>query len=252
MKDNLVREYERVDDLQLKGLKIIQDPKGFCYGVDAVLLANFLKIKRRARVVDLGTGTGIIPLLIAGKSSATKIYGVEIQDTVAEMANRSIKYNDLEERIEIVNIDLNRVFEKLEPDSFDVVTSNPPYMPNEKGLKNPNDMKAISRHEIKCNLEDVIRTASKLLKHNGHFYMIHRPQRLVDILCICRQYNLEPKVIRFVQPNSKKKPNIVLVKCIKYAKPELRLLDPLCVYQENGEYTQELKDIYNNTSIETI
>lgn len=253
MKEDLVRDYERVDDLQINGLKLIQDPEGFCFGVDAVLLANFLEIKRRAKVVDLGTGTGVIPLIIAGKSSATRIDGVEIQEEVAQMATRSVKYNGLEDRVHIINADLNDATKVLEPNSYDVVTSNPPYMPNHKGLKNDNDKKTISRHEVKCSLEDVIRVASKLLKQHGHFYMVHRPQRLVDIVCLCRDYGLEPKKLQFIHPNKSKKPNIILIKCIKSAKPELKLVDPLYVYnEEDGQYSDQLKGIYAKTSVETM
>lgn len=247
----LVKEHERVDDLQINNLKLIQDPKGFCFGVDAVLLANFLEIKRKSRIVDFGTGTGIVPILIAGKSTADEIYGFEIQEDVAEMASRSVKYNELEDRVTILNEDLKNACKVLEPNSVDVVTMNPPYMPNHKGIVNPNDKKAISRHEIMCNLEDIISVSAKLLKQYGHFYMIHRPQRLADILCLCREYRLEPKKIQFIHPNAGKKPNLMLIKCIKFAKPELKIMDPLYVYGEDGSYTEELRAIYNNETIET-
>lgn len=251
MEEALLKENERIDDLQCRGLKIIQNPKGFCFGVDAVLLSNFSEIKRDAKVVDLGTGTGIMPILIAGKSNASKIYGIEIQEQVADMAKRSIKLNKLEDRIEIINEDLKNIEELIEVNSTDVVLSNPPYMNQNGGLKNPEDLKAISRHEIKCTLEDVIRTAARLLKHNGHFYLVHRPHRLVDIMCLCRQYKLEPKKLMFVHPNRNKKPNLLLLKCIKAAKPELKLLDPLHVYNEDGGYTDEIYEIYGKESVES-
>ncbi len=250
MELELVKENERIDDLQCKGLKLIQNPKGFCYGVDAVLLSNFCEIKKGANVVDLGTGTGVIPILIAGKSSAKKIYGVEIQKEVADMAVRSVKLNKLEDRVEIINKDLNNILDDLEVNSMDVVTSNPPYMSSGAGLKNPEDMKAISRHEIKCTLEDVIGTASRLLKHHGHFYLIHRPHRIVDIIYLCRQYKLEPKKLRFIHPNKNKKPNILLLKAVKSANPELKFLDPLYIYNEDGSYTNETYEIYQKESIE--
>lgn len=250
MHDALLKENERVDDLQCKGLKVIQNSKGFCFGVDAVLLSNFSEIKRGARVVDLGTGTGIMPILIAGKSSAGKIYGIEIQQQVADMARRSIKLNELEDRIEVINEDLKNTEGLIEVNSIDVVVSNPPYMNQNGGLKNPEDLKAISRHEIKCTLEDIIRASSRLLKHNGHFYLVHRPHRLVDIMCLCRQYKLEPKKLMFVHPNKNKKPNLLLLKCIKAAKPELKLLDPLYVYKEDGSYTDDIYEIYGKESIE--
>lgn len=239
----VLKETERIDDLQIHNLKIIQDSNGFCFGIDAVLLSNFCKIKNSARVVDLGTGTGIIPILIAGKSSASEIIGVEIQEDVAEMANRSVKLNNLEDRVRIVNEDLKNIDKSLQVNGYHVVTSNPPYMHCD-GIKNPNDKKAISRHEIKCNLEDVIKTASRLLMHHGKFFMIHRPTRLADIITLSRQYKLEPKEIQFIHPRFNKAPNLVLVQFTKGGRPELKILDPLYVYNEDGEYTDEVKKIY--------
>lgn len=246
-----LKETERIDDLQLKGLKLIQDKNGFCFGVDAVLLANFAKVKKGANVADLGTGTGIIPILIAGKSEAKNIVGVEIQEDVYEMATRSVKLNSLEDRVKIINTDIKTVDKELEINNYHVVTSNPPYM-HADGIKNPNDKKAISRHEVKCNLEDVIKAASRLVMPRGKFFMIHRPTRLVDIITLGRKYRLEPKVIQFVHPKPKKAPNLVLVESVKDGKPELKILDPLYVYGEDGEYTKELKDIYSNEDIGEI
>lgn len=249
MKDLLLKDNERIDDLQINGLKIIQNPKGFCFGIDAVLLANFLQLKKNAKVVDLGTGTGIIPILLAGKSTTSQITGVEIQQEVAEMASRSVRLNHLENRVKILNIDLRCSEEYLPVNFFDVVTSNPPYM-HSQGLLNPEDNKAISRHEVKCKLEDVIRVASRLLKHHGKFFMVHRPQRLVDIMVNCREYKLEPKRLQFVHPSSSKKPNLLLIECVKAANPELKILDPLYVYTEEGRYTDEIYQIYGKMCIE--
>lgn len=246
-----LKETERIDDLQLKGLKLIQDKNGFCFGVDAVLLANFAKVKKGANVADLGTGTGIIPILIAGKSEAKNIVGVEIQEDVYEMATRSVKLNSLEDRVKIINTDIKTVDKELEINNYHVVTSNPPYM-HADGIKNPNDKKAISRHEVKCNLEDVIKAASRLVMPRGKFFMIHRPTRLVDIITLGRKYRLEPKVIQFVHPKPKKAPNLVLVEFVKDGRPELKIMDPLYVYGEDGEYTKELKDIYSNEDIGEI
>lgn len=243
-----IKDSERIDDLQLKGLKVIQDKNGFCFGIDAVLLANFVKIKKGAKVVDLGTGTGIIPVLIAGKSEAKKIVGVEIQQEVWEMANRTIKLNDLHDRIEIVRGDIKTIDKQLEVHGYHVATSNPPYM-HMNGIQNPNDKKAISRHEIFCNLEDVIRAASRLVMPRGKFFMIHRPIRLVDIVTLGRKYNLEPKVIQFIHPKTNKAPNLVLVEFTKDGKPELKILDPLYVYDEDGNYTKEIKAIYANKNV---
>lgn len=239
-----LKDNERIDDLQCEGLKIIQNTEGFCFGMDAVLLSNFCDIKKGSEVVDLGTGTGIIPLLVWAKNSVKKIYGIEIQEEVAEMASRTMKMNAIEEHIEILNINLVQAPEILGVNKFDSVTSNPPYMLQGAGLVNPEDKKAISRHEITCTLEDVIRTASRLLKHNGSFFMVHRPHRIVDIFCLLRQYKLEPKKIRFVHPKVGDKPNLVLIKSVKASKPELKFEPPLYVYNDDLSYTEEIYKIY--------
>ena len=244
MTDVILKENERIDDLQLKGLKIIQNTDGFCFGIDAVLLANFCDVKKGGLVADLGTGTGIIPFIIWGKNDVKKIYGIELQPEVAEMASRSIKMNNIEEYIEIVNINLKDAPKELGIDKFDVVTSNPPYMQSGGGIINPEDKKAISRHEVMCNLEDVIVSAKKLLKDYGKFYMIHRPHRIVDIIYLLRTHKLEPKEIRFVHPKVGKKPNMVLIKSVKNAKPELKFLDPLYVYNDDNTYTEEIHRLY--------
>lgn len=240
----MLKENERIDDIELKGLKIIQDTTGFCFGIDAVLVANFCDIKKNSKIVDLGTGTGIIPLILWGKNDVEKIYGVEVQEEVADMAKRSMELNNLEEKIEILNIDLKEVEKYIDIDSVDVVVSNPPYMNSGGGLLNPNDKKAISRHEVLCSLEDVIKKAKKLLKDNGAFFMIHRPYRLVDIIYLLRKYKLEPKVLRFVHPKMGKEPNMVLIKAVKGGNPELRTKPPLYVYEDDGKYTKEIDEIY--------
>lgn len=247
--ENLVYEHERVDDLQINNLRIIQNPKGFCFGIDAVLLANFVSLKRNAKVVDLGTGTGIIPILLGGKSETSHITALEIQEEVAHMAQRSVKLNNLEDRIKILNVDLKDAEKVLDINEYDVVTSNPPYMHSD-GLINIEDKKAISRHEVKCTLEDVIKTASRLLKHNGRFFMVHRPIRLADIMVYCRQYKLEPKKLQFIHPTYNKKPNLLLIECVKAAKPELKMLDPIYVYNDEGKYTEEIFHTYGKTKVE--
>ncbi|QIB27793.1 tRNA1(Val) (adenine(37)-N6)-methyltransferase [Caloranaerobacter azorensis] len=244
MRKVTLKENERIDDLQCKGLKIIQNTKGFCFGMDAVLLANFCDIKDNSEIVDLGTGTGIIPLLLWAKNKVKKIYGVEIQKDVAQMAKRSVFMNELEDFIEILNIDLKEAPDILGINKYDVVTSNPPYMVSGSGAINPEDKKAISRHEIMCTLEDVIRVASRLLRHNGRFFLVHRPHRIVDVLCLLRKYKLEPKSLRFVHPRVGEKPNLILIKSIKASKPELKFLKPLYVYNEDGSYTDEIYEIY--------
>jgi tRNA1(Val) A37 N6-methylase TrmN6 len=240
---------ERIDDLQCRGLKIIQNGDGFCFGVDAVLLANFAEVKRGQRVVDLGTGTGIIPILIAGKTKAGEVVGVEIQQGVSEMANRSVILNNLEDRVKIMNEDIKNTVSLFGKGSFDVVTVNPPYKHSGSGLLNPEDAKAISRHEIKCTLEDVIASSSGLLKTNGRFFMVHRPERIVDILYLMRSYKLEPKRIRFVHPYPGKKPNLLLIDGLKCGKAFLNFMDPLYIHDEHGNYTQEIDDIYGRDTL---
>lgn len=245
--DNIKLEIdEKIEDLQCKGLKIIQNKKWFCFGMDAVLLANFCDKKKNAKVVDLGTGTGIIPLILYAKKGVSKIYGVEIQEQVANMASRTMELNKLEDYIEIVNQDLKDITSCLNTNYFDIVTSNPPYKLNNSGIINPHSQKAISRHEIMCTLEDVISNASKLLKQHGKFYMVHRPDRLVDIMCLLRQYKLEPKKIRFIHPHVNDKPNMVLIQATKCGKRELKYEPPLYVYKDNNEFTDEIIEIYQS------
>jgi len=250
--NELVKPHERVDDLQIDGLKIIQNPQGFCFGIDAVLISNFAKVRKKDKVIDLGTGTGIIPLLVAAKSKQSHVSGFEIQPDVADMARRSVALNGLEERIDIVEDNINNALNHFGKHTADVVISNPPYMASGVGEVNPSDYKAISRHEIHCTLEDIIRTACDLLRMNGQFYMVHRPNRLVDILSLCRAYKLEPKQIRFVHPFAGKSPNIVLVQATKGGRPDLKVLEPLIVRNDDRTYTDEIYEIYRQTNISTF
>ena len=217
-----LKENERIDDLEFKNLKIIQNKDGFCFGIDSILLTDFAKnIKQNSKVIDLGTGTGIIPILLYGKTKNTKFVGVEIQPEVAEMANRSVKLNLLENNIEILNTNILELSKIYNRGSFDVVTTNPPYKKINTGVINENNKKLISRHEITASLEDFIRTASFLLKDLGEFYMVHRPDRLVDIFYEMRKNKIEPKKIKFIYPNKNKKTNLVLIKGIKNGKQYL-------------------------------
>jgi len=243
----ILRENEKIEDLQCNGLKIIQNKKWFCFGMDAVLLTNYCDIKNNSKVVDLGTGTGIIPILLSGKRNYSKAYGVEIQPEVAEMAERSVKLNNLQGKIEILNIDLKNSLDYLEANSFDAVISNPPYKLYNSGIINPEDKKAISRHEIKAVLEDVICIASRLLKQYGRFYMVHRPDRLADIMCLLRKYRLEPKQIRFVHPKAAAKPNMILIRASKNGNPELKFDPPLYIYDDEGNYTEDVYEIYSTS-----
>lgn len=239
-----INENERIDDLQLKGLRIIQNIDKFCFGIDAVLLSDFADVKRNYRVLDIGTGTGVIPILLAGKTQAKSIVGLEIQECMAEMANRSVLLNDLQSRVQIVHGDIKKYSEYFAKSSFDLVVSNPPYTNKGCGLVNPHDSKAISRHEILCTLEDVVSSAAALLIPGGQLAMVHRPERLADIICSMRNNGIEPKYLRFVHPKPYKKPNMILIKGNKGGKPELKVLEPLYVYNSDGTYSDEINKIY--------
>lgn len=235
---------ERIDDLHRNGYKIIQNPNKFCFGIDAVLLSGFANVKKNETSLDLGTGTGIIPILLEAKTQGEKFVGLEIQQESVDMAKRSVKLNSLEHKVEIVEGDIKQATALFKPSSFDVITSNPPYMNNGKGLTNTLVPKAIARHEILCTLEDVISAASKLVKVGGRFYMVHRPHRIADIICLLRQYKLEPKRIRFVHPYIDKEPNMVLIESTRHGKSMMKIEPPLIVYKDKNEYTDEIFDIY--------
>lgn len=243
---DVLKEGERIDDLEYKGLKIIQNKDGFCFGIDSVLISNFAKDMRKgSTVLDLGTGTGIISILLSKKQDNLKIYGIEIQEDVAEMASRSVRLNNLQDSISIINDNLKNLGNHFEPNSIDVIVTNPPYKKNNTGLKNDNYRNLVSRHEIECTLEDIISISKKLLKDKGEIYMINRAERLVDIVSCMRNYKLEPKVIRFVHPKQNEKPNLVLIKAVKNAGEFLKIEKPLVVYRDDGEYTDEILEIYN-------
>ncbi len=237
-------EDERLDDLGRKGYRIIQNKKAFCFGMDAVLLAAFANVKKDDRCIDLGCGNGIIPIMIEARSGASDITGLEIQDISVDLAKRSVEYNGLSEKIHIVKGDIKEAVSLFGAGKFNVVTSNPPYMNENHGLKNPQDVKAIARHEVLCTLEDVIAQASKLLTVNGRFYMVHRPHRLVEIFEVLTRYKLEPKKVRLVHPFVDKEANMVLIEAIKGAKSMVKMLEPLIIYEEVGKYTQEVYDLY--------
>ena len=238
-------ENERIDDLQFKGLKLIQNKNGFCFGIDAVLLANFAKnMKKCETVVDLCTGNGIVAVLLSGKTNASKIYGVEIQEDVASLAKRNVEINNLEGRVEILNKNLTELKENIPSATVDSVTVNPPYMKAGSGVINEENTLVIARHEISCTLDDVIKEAARLLKFNGEFFMVHKPERLVEIFCVMRKYKIEPKRIRFVQPSANKPANLVLIEGSKNAGEFLKVETPLCVYKDDGKYTDEIYDIY--------
>lgn len=244
-----LRADETLDDLQLKGIHVIQKKHAFRFGVDAVLLANFAKVKKNSKVVDLCTGTGIIPFILAGKTNASDIIGVEIQEEFVDMANRSILYNNLEDTIKFINGDLKDIELIKTIDKVDIVTVNPPYKLQNSGLISLNDKEAIARHEICCTLEDVIIACRILMKNNGRMYMVHRPDRLADILCTMRKHRIEPKRIRMVHPSVNKAPNIVLIEGQRDGGAFLKWDPPLYVHVAGGDYTQEIKDMYNSDMI---
>jgi tRNA1(Val) A37 N6-methylase TrmN6 len=242
--DIMLKPGERVDDLHRNQYKIIQDTKRFCFGMDAVLLSGYTKVLPGEKVLDLGTGTGIIPILLEAKTPGKHFTGLEIQEESADMARRSVAMNKQEDKVDIVVGDIKEASALFGLASFDVVTSNPPYMNDNHGIKNPTQAKAIARHEILCSLEDVIREASRLLRPNGRFYLVHRPFRLVEIIKTLTDYKLEPKRMKLVYPYVDKEPNMVLIECIKGAKSMIKVEAPLIVYKEQNVYTDEIYDIY--------
>ena len=243
--DNIqLKENERIDDLERNGYRIIQDTERFCFGMDAVLLSGFARVKDGAAVLDLGTGTGIIPILLEAKTGAAHLTGLEIQEDSADMARRSVCLNGLEEKIDIVTGDIKEAESLFDAASFDVVTCNPPYMTDKHGLTNPSDAKAIARHEILCTLEDVVAQAARILKPGGNFYMVHRPFRLAEIMVTLREYKLEPKRMQLVYPYADKEPNMVLIEANRGGRPHMTVEKPLIVYKEPGVYMPEIHDIY--------
>lgn len=243
MTENLIKERERLDDLQ-NGCFIIQDPEKFCFGMDAVLLSGFAKIKKNENVLDMGTGTGIIPILLKSKTAGRHFTGLEIQEECAEMAERSVRYNHMEEDVSIVQGDIKEAAGIFGAASFHVVTCNPPYMIGQHGLTNPHMPKAIARHEVLCTLEDVVSQASKLLTDRGRFYMVHRPFRLVEIMNVLTKYHLEPKRMQLVYPYIDREPNMVLIESLKGGNSRITVDPPLIVYEKPGVYTKNILEIY--------
>lgn len=239
-----LKENERIDDLQRNGYRIIQNPEKFCFGMDAVLLSGFARVKEGAQVLDLGTGTGIIPILLEAKTDAKHFTALEIQEESADMARRSVQLNGLEDKLDIVTGDIKEADKLFAAASFDVITCNPPYMIGKHGLTNPDAPKAIARHEILCTLEDVVRNAAKLLKPGGSFFMVHRPFRLAEIITVMTQYKLEPKRMQLVYPYVDKEPNMVLIEGCRGGKPRMTVEKPLIIFKEPNVYTDEMYDTY--------
>ncbi len=245
MKNNIeIKPHERVDDLHRNGYLLIQDPKKFCFGVDAVLLCGFAQVKKGERVLDLGTGTGVIPILLEAKTKGSHFTGLEIQQESVEMAKRSVLLNGLERKITIDEGDIKQAAMQYGRQVFDVVTANPPYMNDGGGLKNESMSKAIARHELLCTLEDVLFASAEVLKVGGRLYMIHKPHRLVEIIVEMKKYKLEPKKMRFVHSYLQKPPSLVLIEAVKGGRAMVKVEPPLLIYEKDGSYTEEVKKIY--------
>lgn len=240
-----LKQGEHLDDLQ-NGFFIIQGQKSFRYGIDAVLLSGYAKVKPGERVLDLGTGTGILPILLAAKTPGRSFTGLEIQKESADMAGRSVALNHLNDRISIVQGDIREAVSIFGAASFDVVVSNPPYMIGRHGLTNPDPAVAIARHEILCSFRDIAEQTSRILTDRGRFYLIHRPFRLAEIMCTLKEYRLEPKRMRLVYPFAAKEPNMVLLEACKNGNPRIRVEKPLIVYERPGVYTREIREIYGD------
>ncbi|MDE7318533.1 MAG: tRNA1(Val) (adenine(37)-N6)-methyltransferase [Lachnospiraceae bacterium] len=242
--DIQLKDGERLDELDRNGYRIIQDPKRFCFGMDAVLLAGFAKVKPGEKVLDLGTGTGILPILLEARTKGASFTGLEIQKESADMAARSVRLNHLENKVHIVNGDIREADRLFGAGSYHVVTSNPPYMTDLHGIKNPNEAKAIARHEILCTLEDVVSQAAKLLAPCGRFYLVHRPFRLAEILtCLC-SHGLEPKRMRLVHSYEDREPNMVLIEALKGGRSGMTVEKPLVIFEKPGVYRSEIREEY--------
>ncbi|MBN2221261.1 MAG: tRNA1(Val) (adenine(37)-N6)-methyltransferase [Vallitaleaceae bacterium] len=242
----MIKDNERIDELNIKGYQLIQDMNGFRFGMDAVLLTGFSRVKVGEKVLDLGTGTGVIPILLEAKYPGESYIGLEIQESFVDMANRSIELNQIQDKVRIVHGDIKEADTLFPLSSFDVITSNPPYMDAGKGLTNPSSMKAIARHEVLCDLDDVLRVAGRLLKVGGRFYMVHRPHRLMGILETMKKYQLEPKRIRMVHSHLDREATMVLIEGVRQGKPMVKVEAPLIIYGADGEYTQDVKGIYES------
>lgn len=237
-----LKENERIDNLEINDLKIIQNKEWFCFGIDSVLLSDFAKdIHKNSNILDLGAGNGILELLLSAKIENSKITGIEVQKEVSELAKRNIELNNLGDRIEIKNINVKELKEDVK---YDAVVTNPPYKPNGDGLQNELKTKLIARHEILASLEDFIQKANECLKDKGAMYMVNRAERLADIFEYARKYKLEPKELRMVHSKVGMAPTLILVKLVKNANRYLKIREPLYIYEENGKYTKEILKIY--------
>lgn len=240
----MLLENERIDDLHRNGYKIIQNSNGFCFGIDAVLLSDFAKVKKNETALDLCTGTGIVPILLEAKTQGKHFSAIEVQEQSADMAKRSVKLNNLEDKIDIITGDIKECTKYFKMSSFNVITCNPPYMAINSGFINDSSPKALARHEILCNIDNVFEAACKMLKYGGRMYMVHRSERLADIFNSARNHRIEPKVMQLIEPYSGKSPELVLLEFSKGGKAGLKVLPTLIIYKEDGTYTDEVYSIY--------
>lgn len=240
-----IYEDETLEDLQINKLFVIQKKNGFRFGIDAVLLSNFAKDIPSRKTLDLCTGSGVVPFILSAKSKADEIYGLEIQEEMYKMACRSVELNGLQDKIKLTLGDLKNALSFYKKREFDLITCNPPYMPMGKGIVNPADTKIIARHEVLCTLKDVIEMSSKLLAQRGHLVIVHKPSRLNDIICFMREYKIEPKRIRLIHKNIGSEPSLVLADGVYKGGQDLKILPPLFLYDENGDETAELKEVYS-------
>ena len=247
--DKMILEDERIDDLQCKGYRLIQKPKGFCFGVDAVLLSDFAKVKKGQKVLDLCTGSGVIPILLAAKTAGSHFTGLELQEEYADMAGRSVQLNELDEKIEILCGDVKDVKKLFSPASFQIVTVNPPYMTEHHGLQNLYEPKTIARHEVALGLRDVIRAASYVLPESGSLFMIHKPFRLAEIFHVMKENHLEPKRMRLVHPYVNKEPTMVMIEGLKGGRERITVEPPLIMYQAQNVYSDEIYQIYGKSEM---
>ncbi len=252
MKKNIkLNVNERIDDLNLDGLELIQNTEYFCFGTDSVLLANFVVSNSSNNIIDFCSGSGVISLIISKKKKCNKVFSVELQKEMYDLLKRNIEYNDLREKIIPVNSDIKDIkkirqelINNIKNGTVDIVVCNPPYKKKGTGITNSEDVKYVARHEVMCNLEDVFKSACELLNTKGKLYLVHKPERLVDLMEVARKYRLEAKRIRFVQPNVNLKPSIVLIEYVKDGNNEVIVEKPLIEYNEDGSYTEEFLNIY--------
>jgi len=247
---------ERIDDLNIKGLKIIQNTDYFLFGIDSVILANNVKVKKHEVLMDLCTGTAVIPVIINAKQECKSLIGVELQTEMYDLAKRNIELNKLEEKIWVINKNIKEIkdirkylIESIGKDTVDVITCNPPYKEIGTGLKIEHSVKDIAKNEVMCTLEDIFKTASALLNSKGRLYLVHKPERIVDLVSLSRKYNLELKELRFMQPKLDKRPSLVLLEYVKNGGRECKVREVLLQYDNNENHSEEIMKWYSNTKL---